>query len=216
MRKLPAVVLALALVLPVAACSSDSEGSSTTTRPASSTSTTDAGGGGSTSSTSTTGGSGEPSGDADAYAASLAKGLTQVESSGAELRVSAEEADCVAPRWIEVIGLDRLGDRGVAPADLEDPDFDFPGLGLSDDDGLGMVDAFTDCGVDLYQQFTDVLAEGLDATQKACLERELTDDLARTFLSQTLTSSDMSADLSKTLDAIDQACELSPTGSAPG
>ena len=197
MRKFLAALLAAALLSASAACSSEGgDGAGPTTGPAKTTSTTLLG--------STT-----PGGTAADYAASLTVGLART-TGKEELQMSKAEAGCVSSIWVAVMGAGPLAAKKVAPADLENPDFAFPALGLSLDQGFKMVDAYSACDVNIFEQFTAVLSEGLDATQTACLQRELTDDVTRQFLAATLVSNETSADLSSTLDKIDATCQLSP------
>ena len=128
----------------------------------------------------------------------------------------ANSPDLTKEIWVAVMGPGILAGKKVAPADLENPDYPFPKLDLSLDQGLKMVDAYSTCHVNIFQQFTAVLAEGLDATQTACLRTNLSDEVARQFLAATLVSDDASADLSSTLDKIDAACNLSPGSPTSG
>lgn len=214
MRRLAAPLTALVLVAALGACSSDgSDGGdrTTTTASAGEATTTSEAGTGTTADgdTTTTEGDGPVDGDADDYAAALQVGLTANAGEEGELDVTDEEAACVAPAWVEIIGVDTFTEAGTAPADLEESNFAFAELGLDDDQGLAMIDAFDDCDVDVLTQIRDVLSADLDATQTACLEAELDDDLARQFLAEALTKEDLSSDLADILDTIDEACNLS-------
>ncbi len=209
-RKFAPVVLTVVLVATLSSCSSGgSDGTASTTSERTASSTEAQSGTTTTSSTTPPVGSTEVGGSAAQYARSLARGLTAAKPGQGELLVTAEEGACAAPRWISVMTVDRLVAKKVSPADLENPDFGFPSLGLTSAQGTSMVDAFVDCHVNIFEQFSDVLAEGLNPTQTSCLKSRLTDALARTFLSEALTSTDISADLSTTLDSIDKACKLS-------
>jgi len=222
MRKITAGACALLLVGSLAACSgsgSDASPSTTTKAPAAGTTATTADGGGDEvtttagadggETTTTDGGSAPAGGTAIEYATQLAKGLSAGEKGSDELQVSAAQARCVAPKWVEAMGVDALTSSGTSPKDLADPDFDFPGLKLEPAQGLAMVDAFADCDVDIYVQFYAVLSKGLDATQKACLQGELDQATARQFLAESLTTADISAQLGTTLGTIEKACKLS-------
>ncbi len=203
MRKFLAALVVAALLSALASCSSGDGGrTGSTTGPAKTTSTTLLG-------------STKPGGTAADYAASLTVGLTRT-SGKQELQLSKTEAGCVAEVWVAVMGAAVLADKKVAPADLENPDFAFPKLGLSLDQGLKMVDVYSTCHVNIFEQFTAVLAEGLDATQTACLRANLTDEVTRQFLAATLVSNATSADLSSTLDKIDTTCRLSPGSPTSG
>lgn len=210
MRRLVAPLAALALVALLGGCSSD--GSDGADEPATTTAAESTEAGPSTTAadgTTTTEGDEPAEGDADDYAAALAVGLTANAGEEGELDVTDEEAACVAPAWVDIIGVDAFVETGTAPAELEESNFVFADLELDDEQGLAMIDAFDDCDVDVLTQIRDVLSADLDATQAACLDTELDDDLARQFLAEALTKSDLSSDLADILDGIDQACGLS-------
>lgn len=192
MRELTGVLAALLLVFGLAAC-----GASGGDDEADSTTTTD----------------GSPSGGGDGdeadYVEAIASGLARNSSDEGELEVTAEQADCIAPEWVSIIGVDSFADAGASPADVADPDFAIPSLSLDVDQGLEMVDAFDTCDVDVYAQFLDVLSADLDDKQSACLEGELDQDRARQFLAEALTQEDLPSDLEATFEEIDKTCSLS-------
>lgn len=203
MRLSPFVPVA-ALVLAVSACGgSDSDGAaSTTVAEETTTSVGEA--------TTTTGdGPSEGGGDVDAYAENLAVGLASADEESGELVLSTDESECVAPEWVDLIGVDTLTGADVAPEDLADPDFQFSDLGLDPETGGDMIDAFDGCDVDIIDEFFETLSVGLDEEQVDCLADELGDDSARQFLIEALVQTDLSAELNDELERIDSACQLS-------
>lgn len=209
MRKLLAGLCTLLLIGGLAACSSkDGDDATTTTKVAKAATTTTAAGG--NDETTTT--AGDDSGDdaqGGAYASSLATGLSSGDPDNGDLELSQEEADCVAPRWIEIIGEDTLVDKDVKPADLEDPDYTYSDLGMDEDQGLEMIDAFVDCDVNIYEQLDEVLTSDLDETKAKCLRDEMDKDLIRQFLAQAIIADQPTDELQSKLDAIDKKCGLS-------
>lgn len=151
----------------------------------------------------------EPDGDAAAYAEALATGLSSGDAEDGDLILSSDEAECVAPDWIDIIGVETLTDADVTPGDLEDPDYQFADLGLDTDTGGEMIDAFGTCDVDIIDEFYETLSAGLDDEQVACLTEELGDDQAREFLIEALVQIDLSVELSDELERIDSVCQLS-------
>lgn len=147
--------------------------------------------------------------DADAYADGLALGLTLGDEDDGEFVLSPDEAECVAPEWIDIIGVDTLNDAGVSPADLEDPDYQFSDLGLDADTGGDLIDVFGDCDLDIIGEFRTILGADLDDEQAACLADELDDELARQFLIEALVQIDLSVELDDELARIDSVCQLS-------
>lgn len=195
---MPKIAVAFAVVALLAACgaSGDDEADSTTSGPATSTTTID-------------GSEPSPAGDEGDYADALVTGLASGELDAGQLVVTDDEARCIAPKWISIIGVDALVDAGVAPEDLEDNSFDFPALGLDTDQGGEMVDVFADCDVEVYDKLYQALSVDLDETQAKCLRKELDDDLARDFLVEALVNTDLPADLQDELDELDKTCKLS-------
>lgn len=203
MRLSPLVPVA-ALVLAVSACgaSGSDDAASTTVAEETTTSADEA-------TTTTEGGPSESDADADAYAEGLAVGLASADEESGELVLSSDEAECVAPEWVDLIGVDTLTGADVVPEDLEDPDFQFTDLGLDPDTGGDMIDAFGDCDVDIISEFYETLSADLDDEQVDCLVDELGDEQARQFLIEALVQTDLSAELNDELERIDSVCELS-------
>lgn len=111
--------------------------------------------------------------DAEPYVDTLADALASGAAGG--LPVDLEAARCLAPRWVDVLGEERLVDAGVTPQQLAS------GYGgdtsaalgelIDDETATAMVDAFAACAVDVEQVFVDALAAGQDLPedQQACL-----------------------------------------------
>lgn len=148
-------------------------------------------------------------GDEAAYEEALVRGLAQQATTSGDVMLSDVEARCVAGAWTDIVGTDAFAEADVAPADLEDPDFGFPVLGLDADQGGEMVDAVTECGVDAYGQTLLVFSQNLDDEQGACLRSEFDQKLARRYLIERLIQTDLSVDLDQKLTEIDTTCELS-------
>lgn len=151
----------------------------------------------------------ESSGDVDAaaYEAAIVTSLGSPRERG--LVVTAAQAECVAPTWVEVIGVDTFTEAEVTPEDVAEASYTPNDLGLDADQGLALIDAFDECDVDLYGQYLALLSDGLDAEQTACLEGEFDEDLSRRFLADALTQPEPSAELEAVLDEIDETCQLS-------
>lgn len=238
MRKLLSVSCALLFLSGVAACgassgdesatttSADAPVTPTTSAPASSTTsdetTTDATASDDstpgTDESTTTSSDGPPAtGTAAEYRDSLVKGFSSGDPSSGELVIPEDAAKCVAPKWIDTIGVDTLRQKGTKPAELEENGYSFDELGLSTDQATTMVDAFASCDVDLYRLLIDSLANDLDDTQKSCLEKELTPAVAKDFLITSLTAAIPSEETQKKLTEMDQTCKLSDdSGSGSG
>ena len=156
--------------------------------------------------TTTTGPSGGA--DADAFAASLALGLENGDESSGDISLDAEGAECVAPRWIDIIGVDTLDGAGFTPKDLEDSDFGFDDLKLDLDQGYEMIDVFADCDVDIRQEFLASVGSDLDSQQKTCLDGQLDPTLLRDLLANSLVTTDLPPDLESQFEKIGTTCKL--------
>lgn len=183
-------LVALLGLTALAACGDDDDSTAATTVPvAVSTS-------GSTATT--TGGTSESVGDAseDDYVSAVAATLTK--SGEDDLQLTQEQADCVAPKWIDTIGVDRLKDKGISPDEIGDDadDGDLSQLGLSEDEGGELYDAFAACDVDIRQEFVDSLSSDEDLSEEAvaCLDDAIDSDLLRRLMVTTITQGDEALD----------------------
>jgi hypothetical protein len=114
-----------------------------------------------------------------------------------ELQIDREQAQCLAPRWVETIGPDRLAEAGIEPEDFSsDDDLDLSTIGLSEEDGNAMYDAFEACGIDVKNVFVQSMAtdEELSAEDVECLEGAIDDDLLRRILVTTFVEGDEALD----------------------
>ncbi|MET0326968.1 MAG: hypothetical protein ABW219_17265 [Ilumatobacteraceae bacterium] len=129
-----------------------------------------------------------PDAAAQRYVDSLIAGFTAGEDEAPQL--TPAQAECVAPRWIDVVGTTRLTDAGVAPEDLGvGGNGELAELGLSGDEGNELYDAFADCGVDLEQAFIEGIAMsgGLPDDVVDCLDEQFGDDTLRRIMVTTIT-----------------------------
>jgi hypothetical protein len=185
-RSLLGVVMRVGLAVAALAACGDDDAAAPTTAPA--TRATAAASTGDSTATSSAG-RGAPSttlsaADAteDDYLAAIERSL----STGDGLRTTAEQAECMAPKWLDTIGLDRLREHDLAPSEIGD-DVDDDGsalsdLGLSQEEGTALYDAFGDCDVDIGQQFVEFATEGQSPAVVSCVGDALTPDLLRRLM----------------------------------
>jgi hypothetical protein len=129
------------------------------------------------------GGEVEVSEDAQPYVDAMIESFDN--SDPDELQIDREQAQCLAPRWVEAIGPERLAEAGIEPEDFSsDQDVDLSSADLSEDDGNEMYDAFEACGIDVKTVFVQSMAtdEDLSAEDTECLEGAIDDDLLRRIL----------------------------------
>jgi hypothetical protein len=138
-----------------------------------------------TTAASTSGSSGGSSGG-DASSATEQHYVAAIEAQftngGADsLQMTDEQAACVAPKWLDVIGVDRLKEKGVTPDDIRaDTDNEkLSTLSLGDDDATKMYDAYGECDVDVRAQFARSFAASAELPDdvEECVGDAVSDDL---------------------------------------
>jgi hypothetical protein len=167
-----------------AACGGDDDNSSATTaRATTATSGATAG---------TSGSSGGAS--RDDYVAVLKESMM---SSGDEdgFALTGDQADCMAPKWIDTIGVDTLQAKGIEPDDIgAEGSADLTTLGLSEEQGNDLYAAFGKCDVDVKSLFIKSMSPDLSAEDEQCLEDNFDDALMKQILVTTLTKGEDALD----------------------
>lgn len=125
------------------------------------------------------------------------------------------QAQCIIPRWVSAIGVDRFKGGGVAPTDLR-PGGDGADHYLETIDTIGdtesaqgMVDALAPCGLDLVTYVAGVIAgdEGATAEQEACFVKNLPLDAVEVSLMAALDGDDStSSDLEEPISSAAESC----------
>jgi hypothetical protein len=176
-RSAPALVLPL-LVL-AAGCSSD-EGAKA---PASTTTTTIV----TVRETTTTRAPIDPStieGGNQAYVDAMLAGLATMGGS-----VSRDQAECIAPKWVEIIGVAGFAKAGIAPEDFAKTGGGLEQLHLDAKTAGKMADVFETCGMNLKDMTIEAQASGAELPDSvvACIREALTDEGARAGFIASLT-----------------------------
>jgi hypothetical protein len=178
------------LTLSAAACGDDDDTGSDATTTAASTSGTTAGTTGDT----TAGSSGGDASSAteDDYLAAIEAQFT---SSGEDsLQMTDEQAKCVAPKWLDVITVDKLKEKDISPDDIraDTQNEKLADLGLSDADAEKMYAAYGDCDVDVRAEFArSVTASlGADPDVESCVDDAISDDLLQRIFVVSITKGD--------------------------
>jgi hypothetical protein len=168
-----ALVLGAAAVVLAAGCGGDDDDD-------------DAGGGG---------GDVEVSDDAQPYVDAMIESFDN--SDPDELQIDREQAQCLAPRWVETIGPERLADAGIEPEDFAaEGEVELSEIGLSEDDGNALYDAFAECDIDVRTLLVESIAadEELSDEDAACLGDAFSDDLVRRLMIRGLLEEDEDLD----------------------
>jgi hypothetical protein len=122
-----------------------------------------------------------------------------------ELQIDRGQAECLAPQWIEIIGVERMQENGIEPDDLREDsvDVELTEIGLTEDDGNALYDTFSDCDIDIRQIFIDSMSADADDEftdeQRDCIGESFDDDVLRRIMVTTLIEGD---------DALDEDDEL--------
>ena len=183
MRSRTALLVGLAVVLVLPACGDDDEAR----------------------------GGDEVTSDEQPYVDSLVESFTSGDED--DLQLSEEQAECVAPLWMDTIGMDRIQEARLAPDDIgAQGEGELAELGLSEAEGAELYDAFGDCGVDFVQVFVEGLGASGDLPLHtvACLGEQFDDDVLRRIMVTTITQGEEaledSAELTDLLMTAFRAC----------
>jgi hypothetical protein len=174
------------LTLSAAACGDDDDkgAAAPTTTAATSATTADTTG---ATTAGTRGGDASSATEAD-YVAAIEDQFTTGDSESE--RMTDEQAKCVAPKWLDVITVDRLHEKDVSPADIRADSSGniLSSIGLTDADGKQMYAAFSTCGINVRDEVVNSLANQTELPSEVqdCLKDAFDDDLLeRLFVAQT-------------------------------
>jgi hypothetical protein len=130
---------------------------------------------------------GSVSAEARPYVDALKKSMTASDEEG-DLTLTNQQADCVAPKWINSIGVAKLKAKGVKPEDIgANGSGDLTDLQLSQDQGNQLYDAFGQCNVQIKSVFIKSMNPSMTSTDEKCLNDNFDDALMRQFVVATLT-----------------------------
>lgn len=132
----------------------------------------------------------QPSGDEAEYVEALATGLVDLDED--DLPVTEDQAACIAPEWIDEVGVEALAGNDIAPGDLEDFELDEVFAPAIDRDTAdAMVAAVVDCGIDLDAFVRqDGLDDGQTEDQMDCFFDALPDGAIADVLAASLDQGD--------------------------
>jgi hypothetical protein len=188
-----------------AGCGDDDDGATATTRASATTTATSTGG--------TATGTTVSAADAteDDYLAAIERSLSA--GPPGEVRTTPEQAECMAPKWLGTVGVERLKEHDIAPSMIGDDNSDdgsaLADLGLTEAEGNALYDAFGDCGVDLRDEFVTSMTAELSAPAAACVGDAMTDDLLRRLMVASIVEGDGALDTNEEL-AADFSSALAP------
>lgn len=209
MRKPLVLACALTLALVVAGCGSsggsDADDSTTTTKAKAATTTTADG------ETTTTEGDGDVTPTdvtAEQYEAAFVTSLTTGEEDGTDLVLPQAAAECVAPKFVDIITVETLNEAGVTEEDASESGFEPGELGLEESQGAEIVAAFGTCDFDIYAELAKGLSAGLGADVETCVAENLDPDLADAMLAKTFSTGENDAEFEALLADLQTKCDL--------
>ena len=202
MKKRYSLLAALVLTAPLLATGCSSGGDDTGDKAAVTTddgSTTTDGGKDTTTTTTKKDGGGKVnvSTEAAPYVKAMAASLSKSQNDG-DLQMTPEQADCIAPRWVDTIGVDRFKEAGVTPEAIEKDDnaTDFKEFTLTKPEAEVMYDAFGQCNVNLRELMLESLAGDAEVPEavRTCMEGVLTEKAIKKLMILGLTEGDTTVD----------------------
>lgn len=128
------------------------------------------------------------------YAEAIAKAMTS--PTGDNVPLDDDQADCLAGHFVNTIGVDRMKDAGVTPADFDvgagplNEEGPLADMDLSEKDANQLFDSFGKCDMN----FRDVMIDSIMADEEnvspemvTCLEGALDDDMLRAMMVSSFT-----------------------------
>ena len=222
-RSLSGVLVLAGLVASLAACSDDDSAATSTAPVTSATTASSSEGTDSTpeaspddsAATTTTISAADAS--EDDYLAAIKRSLSA--GSGGQMQMTPEQADCVAPKWLETIGVERLKVHDISPAqigdDVDDDGSALEDLGLTDEQGNASFDSFGECDVDIEQEFMTALTDQLAPEAATCVADALDEALLRRLMVSVIVRGSPDDEVGADFETAIASCEELADGSAP-
>lgn len=95
---------------------------------------------------------------------------------------SKKQIECLAARWVPIIGVDRFEERGITPKDLQDNSGDMSDLAIDESTARKMVDAMGACGIDLVGTVITGVMGMATPEQKECVRKAIDPDAVKEAL----------------------------------
>ena len=132
-------------------------------------------------------------GAAGPYVEAMKRSMQASNEEDGDFVLTDGQIDCMAPRFIGIIGVDRLKENGVTPADIEnDKAMDFSDFGMTEKDGNDLYDSFGACDINLREMMLTSMAADEDMTpeMQKCMEDVFTDENLRRFMVSSMVEGD--------------------------
>lgn len=111
---------------------------------------------------------------------------------GANPLFTESQAECLAPAWVDAIGIDRFAAAGVAPDDIEAFEVGLDAVDIPADVADEMVAAITDCGIDVRATVLSTFVPTGDLPPELgdCLDAAITTEVAEEVFRQQILGSE--------------------------
>jgi hypothetical protein len=103
---------------------------------------------------------------------------------------------------VEIVGPDRLAAAGIQPEDFaSEGDVDFSTVGLTEDDGNAMYEAFSECDIEIKRLFVEGMTaeQNLSEEDAECLGDAVSADLLRRIRVKTFVEGEQALDADEEL-----------------
>ena len=122
-------------------------------------------------------GGGDVSEEAQPYVDALVE--SAADNEGGDIPFGEEQAECVAPEWVEILDPAELEAAGITPQELAERDEVMNEVDLTEDDGAAMYDALVECDVDVRSSIVASMGEDTELAEedRQCLEDAFDDDM---------------------------------------
>ncbi|MFN8019699.1 MAG: hypothetical protein U0P45_16485 [Acidimicrobiales bacterium] len=117
-------------------------------------------------------------------------------SSGLAESDAKKAADCLAPRWVDIIGVEAFAKKGIRPEDVPKMQGGLEQLDITTKQAEAMAKAFGTCGIDVrtaaVAQYTS--DPSMPQSVKDCIDGAVTTDMVLTGLVASLSGKPAAAD----------------------
>lgn len=141
---------------------------------------------------------------ADDIATAYVDAMTESMIADEDFPATRKDAECLATKFVDIIGGDRLRAAGVTPEEFADDTMDFSDVGITESQANKMYDAFDACNFDLRELMMSEMAEDDDLTPAAtaCMDQVLTEENLRKLMVRTMVGGEDAADADPELQDI--------------
>jgi hypothetical protein len=150
-------------------------------------------------------------GTAEEYSAAFVTSMTTGDADTGVLVLPVDKAECLAPRFVDIITVKTLEENDVTLDAAADPDFDVSKLGLTAAQGTAMAAAFAPCGLDLVTMTVGLLGDNLTPEQVQCATEHIDVAMNEALWAKSLQSTLADGEFEALVTPAVEACDLPVT-----